>query len=319
MNIPLQATKKRRCLNFDVDTSAVHYVDDLSPEEEERKAITKLQLWKVAGFDRAPPKYENADALEALSLDVVAALESSKATRTNRQLATENVFKTVEEFNQLISLTSHLNAKEFVGIVGCFREKLQKRGIPIPPVQAVQILCDRYEAAERSLDKGIVSARPAVLRRRKFAEGLLDLRQFWGVGTREEIFKASVPKWGSDQGPVASMLPPLSREQKNEVVVDCSFVRAGDGVGSLVDYLVPLSVGDDGPSLVDSETTRTMKTIQFSAICRSTGKLIARTTAWNAVEAVLAAAAGPSTDALKIVHRHLQMRQHEAMSQRLFT
>lgn len=268
----VQAVKKQRCMKIEPETGIVHYIEEESVEQEERKALSKLALWKHAGYEVMPSflatsandKDENILRQEA---------EGASSVSATRMKSIENSHKGYMECSFLLVLTDLISNQEFLTIQTCSRPSILPRGIPLPPGQVVEIRRQEYKTAQDVISTGMRTARKVVRERRIFAEGILEIRKNWRVLSHSSIL--------ATKKHLQHRIVQLDGRERDRMYIDCSYVSSGDKVGTLDEFLVPLDIGPKGPVLGPNERDIICKTLKISLIHRVSGECISSATALN--------------------------------------
>lgn len=339
-----QASKKQKCMKIEPETGVVHNVEDESSEQEERKALANLGLWKFAGYDSRPSFLLDTGNLNCVSDPVVESMSVSGEAAKAKSL--DYSLKGYMECSLLLSMTDLVSRQEYLTLQTCSRPSIQPRGIALPPGQVVEMRRKEYSTAQGIVISGLVAARKVMYERRVFAKGILQLRKSWRVLSHSSILAS---KKNLSQRTVQS-------RDRDVLYVDCSYVSCGDKVSSLDEFLVPLGIGPRGPVIGAEEEEIICKTLKIAMKHRSSGNIIASVCSWDIretrnvpeeiirpahlyqerdclieseskvgddMEVVQSNVSDPSSleldeDLIVRITAHCRRRQHDAMNKRLF-
>ena len=272
----IQATKKLRCKNIVPETGAIHYMEVVSAEDEERKALADLGLWKHAGYDVLPSFLASSDdQKELLYPQSDSNPDSGMSIEAMRLKAIENTQKGYMECSLLLVLTDLINNQEFLTLQNCSRTSIQPRGIVLPPGQIVEIRRNEFKTAENVIKSGLIVARKVTNERRLFAKGILEIKKNWRILSHSSILatkKHLQHRININQ---------LDGKERDTMYIDCSYFSSGDKLSSMDEFLVPLKIGPNGPVLGPDEESIICRTIKISLINRLSGEIISTATSWN--------------------------------------
>ena len=323
----IQAVKKQRCMKIEPDTGIVHYIQEISAEDEERKALACLGLWKQAGYDSMPSFLATTvDDKELLSPDP----ENNMSIEALRLKAIGNSQKGFMECSLLLVLTDLINNQEYLTLQTCSRPAILPRGIALPPGQVVEIRRKDFNAATQILSAGLGVSRKVTEERRLFAKGILEIRKNWRVLSHSSIL--------ATKKHLQQRALQLDGRRKDIMYIDCSYVSSGDKLSSLEEFLVPLRIGPKGPVLDPKELEVTCKTLKLSLVNRLNGEIVTSTTAWSSGVDTSGMRCSESSSRTNLkehssgcnleddldsnlisrIHSHCRRRQHDALSKRLF-
>ena len=338
-----QASKKQKCMKIEPETGVVHYVEDESSEQEERKALANLGLWKFAGYDSRPSFLLDTGNLNCVSDPVVESMSVSGEAAKAKSL--DNSLKGYMECSLLLTMTDLVSNQEYLTLQTCSRPTIQPRGIALPPGQVVEMRRKEYSTAQGIVISGLAAARKVMTERRVFAKGILQLRKSWRILSHSSILATK-----------KNLSQRTIQRERDILYVDCSYVSCGDKVSSLDEFLVPLGIGPRGPVIGTDEEEIICKTLKIAMKHRSSGNVIASVCSWDIretkaapemstrpshlhnerdslidseskvgddMEVVESDVSNPNSTELDEslivrINAHCRRRQHDAMSKRLF-
>lgn len=146
--------------------------------------------------------------------------------------------------SQLLSLTDLINNNEYVTLQNCSRKFIKPKGTILPITQVIAIRKNEFLKAKNIISNGILNIKQVTLERQSYARGILQIRKNWKILNYTAI--ANYKKQSQQQFVIRS-------DMKNIIYIDCSYVSAGDKIGTLDEFLVPLGIGRKGPVLGTKE------------------------------------------------------------------
>ena len=269
----IQAVKKQRCLKIEPETGAVHYIEEQTAEQEERKALSELGLWKHAGYEETPTFLAANTDQKNIPYPPTESEGSSSSISATRTKSIENSHKGYMECSLLLVMTDLINNNEFLTLQTCSRPSILPRGIPLPPGQVVEIRRNEYKTAQNVILSGLDVARKVMGERRIFSEGILEIRKNWKVLSHSSIL--------ATKKHLQHRIAQLDGRERDRMYIDCSYVSSGDKAATLDEFLVPLDIGPKGPVLDPKESDIICKTLKISLVHSISGEVISSATAFN--------------------------------------
>jgi hypothetical protein len=323
-NLENKNKKPRLCFSIDEgiegNSDKINFCNDFTIENNDRASIWKSKLWETYNYQE--PNLTNLSEEEQnlfTNTTTVSNLSFSSLTNSPSVVISQELNKAYMEFSQLLTLTSLLHKKEYISLQSCYRESESQKGISLPPNQLIASRKKDFLNAEEILSRGVMDSRLAIDQRQLFSKGILILRKNWRLILLNQKVSSKLLKNDSITDGVG---------------IDCSYATAGDREYNTMQYIVPLLIGNNGPTFPKSELERDNNTLSFSIRLKnySIDKnglilddfIIASTTTWDTLtnKSNIDIYSNSSTQLptnIDIIHHHLLRRQHESFSNRLFS